>query len=442
VAAARAGAATQSPTVRRFPVPSLLREQPQFRRLWTGQTISLLGDQVTLLALPLVAVVLLHATAAQMGYLTAAALLPNLLFSLHAGVWADRHGHRRRAMVAADLGRAALLVTIPAAWALGRLTLVQLYVVGFLTGTCSVLFFVSYNTLFVAVTPRERFVEGNSLIYGSRAFSFVVGKSLGGFLVQLFSAPGALLADAASFLASGLCLGRIRAAEPPPDREPRGNLRAGGRWIWRSPVVRASLAATATVNFFNFVFMALFILYATRALQLRPAVLGAVLGVGSVGSVLGSLVTGRLTRRFGIGPMCLLGYVLFPAPFLLVPLAGPGGGRLLVLGLLCAFQFGAGVGIMVLDITEGAILAAALPDRLRARVSGAYLAVNYGVRPLGALAGGALGSTIGLRPTLWVAAAGGVTSVLWLLGSPIPRLRTLPDLDPDPDPDTESQPDS
>src|SRR6266536_1353197 len=360
-------------------LPQLLRERRDFRRFWTGQTISLFGDQVTLLALPLVGVLVLHASPAQMGYLAAAGLAPNLLLSLHAGAWVDRHGRRRRIMIAADLGRAGLLATVPLA-------------------------------------PRDRFVEANSLLYGSRAFSFVGGPSLGGLLVQLLSAPVALLADAGSFVASALFLGRIRAAEPPAETNPRGNLRAGARWIRHSPVVRASLASGATINFF---------LYATRSLHVPPGTLGAVLGAGAVGSVLGSLVTGRLIRRLGIGPAFCLGSVLFPAPFALVPLAG--GPRTLVLALLFGAELGAGFGVMVLDISIGSIFAAVIPDRLRARVMGAYMAVNYGVRPLGSLAGGALGSTVGLRPTLWIAASGGLAGVLWLLPSPVPRLETLPD---------------
>ncbi len=397
-------------------LPQLLRERRDFRRFWTGQTISLFGDQVTLLALPLVGVLVLHASPAQMGYLAAAGLAPNLLLSLHAGAWVDRHGRRRRIMIAADLGRAGLLATVPLAYALGVLTLDQLYAVAFLAGALSVLFFVSRETLFVSVAPRDRFVEANSLLYGSRAFSFVGGPSLGGLLVQLLSAPVVLLADAGSFVASALFLGRIRAAEPPAETNPRGNLRAGARWIRHSPVVRASLASGATINFF---------LYATRSLHVPPGTLGAVLGAGAVGSVLGSLVTGRLIRRLGIGPAFCLGSVLFPAPFALVPLAG--GPRTLVLALLFGAELGAGFGVMVLDISIGSIFAAVIPDRLRARVMGAYMAVNYGVRPLGSLAGGALGSTVGLRPTLWIAASGGLAGVLWLLPSPVPRLETLPD---------------
>ena len=410
---------------RLFRLPAVLQAR-EFRRFWIGETVSLLGDQITLLALPLVGVLALHASAAQMGYLTAAALFPALVFSLHAGAWVDRRGRRRQTMTATALGRAALLATVPLAYWLGALSLAQLYVVSFLVGTLSVVFFVAYGALFVSLVPRERYVEASSLLNGSRALSFVGGPSLGGLLVQLLSAPGALLADAVSFLVSAASLGSISPVEPPTETAERGHLKAGARYIAGSPIVRASLLATATINFFNFVFWALFILYATRSLGVRPGVLGIVLGAASVGSVIGSLVTGAISRRIGVGPAFVLGCVLFPLPLVLVPLAG--GSEWRILAFLSLAELLSGFGVMVLDISVAAIRAALIPARLRARVAGAYMVVNYGVRPLGALLGGALGTWIGLRPTLWIASIGAVAGVLWLLPSPLMRLRELPEV--------------
>jgi MFS family permease len=407
------------------PVPPLLRENARFRRFWLGQTVSLVGDQITLIALPLVAVLALDASAAQMGYLVAAELAPNLLFSLHAGAWADRRGRRRETMIATDLGRAALLGSLPLAYALGVLTFPHMLVVAFGMGTLAVLFQVSYSSLFVALVPRDRFVEGSSIVHGSRAFSYVAGPSAGGLLVQALSAPAALAVDACSYLVSGLFLRSIDVVEPETEEPGRGHVTAGIRWIRRHPVVRAALGATATINFFNFVFFTLFILYATRELDVRPGTLGLVLGAGAVGGVIGSLVTARVARRIGIGPAFAVGCVLFPAPLLLVPLAA--GPKWLVLACLFLAEFGAGLGVMMLDISFGSIFAAVIPDRLRSRVAGAYMVVNYGVRPLGALAGGALGSTIGLRPTLWLATGGALLGLLWLLPSPVLGLRELPE---------------
>ena len=404
-------------------VPPLLRENRPFRLFFAGQAVSLVGDQVTLIALPLVGVLVLDANAAQMGYLVAAELAPNLLFSLHAGALVDRRGRRRQTMIATDVGRAALIASVPLAYAFDVLSFPQLYVVGFLVGTLGVVFHVSYSTLFVSLVPRERYVEASSILNGSRAFSYVGGPSVGGALVQILSAPVALVLDAVSYVVSAVCLGRVRAAEPPIEETHTGVV-AGGRFIAGSPLVRSALAATATINFFNFVFFALFILYATRELDVRPGTLGLVLGAGAVGSVIGSLVTGRISRRIGIGPAFLLGCVLFPAPLLLVPLAQ--GPKPLVLALLFTAEFGSGLGVMILDISAGSIFAALIPDRMRARVAGAYMMVNFGVRPLGALAGGWLGSAIGLRPTLWIATAGALAGALWLLPSPVRRLRELP----------------
>ena len=421
------GAATAIPAPKRLVrVPDVLRER-DFRRFWLGETVSLVGDQITLIALPLVAVLELDASASQMGLLTAAALVPNLLFSLHAGAWIDRRGKRRQTMIATALGRSALLASIPLAYVLGVLSLAQLYIASFMTGTLSVLFFVAYSTLFVSLVPRSRYLEANSLLHGSRALSFVAGPSVGGLLVQALSAPGALVADAVSFLASAFSLNSISPAEPPTEEPQRGHVKAGIRYIRNSPIVRASLLATATINFFNFIFWALFILYATRVLDVRAGLLGVVLGAASIGGVIGSLIAGRVTRRIGVGPAFAVGCVVFPAPLVLVPLAG--GAHWRIVSLLFAAEFLSGLGVMVLDITAASIKAALVPDRLRARVSGAYMLVNYGVRPIGALVGGALGSWIGLRPTLWIASVGAVTGVLWLLPSPILRLRELPEVE-------------
>ena len=408
-------------------IPALLRENRPFRVYFAGQAVSLVGDQVSLIALPLAAVLVLHATPAEMGYLTTAALVPNLLFSLHAGAMIDRRGRRRQTMIVADLGRAALLATIPVAYAFDALTFGQLYAVGFLIGIFSVLFNVSASTLFVSLVPRERYVEASSIENGSRAASFVGGPSLGGLLVQAASAPVALAVDAVSFVVSALTLSRIKPAEPETELVQRGHLTAGLRYVFGSPLVRPALWATTTINFFNFIFFALFILYANRYLHVGPGVLGVVLGTGALGGLLGAFMTGRIVGRIGVVPAFVLGCVLFPVPLVLVPLAG--GGRGLVLACLFLAEFGSGFGVMLLDISFGSISAALVPHRLRSRVSGAFNVVNFGVRPLGAFAGGILGATIGVRPALWIATVGAITGFLWLLPSPLPALRTIPEAD-------------
>jgi MFS family permease len=400
-------------------VPMLLRERV-FRRYWGASTISMFGDQIAGIALPLAAVLALHVGAAQMGYLTALEWLPSLLFGLHAGVWVDRRGRRRSTMIGADLGRALLFASIPVCYALHVLTLPQLYLVTFAAGTLSIVFTVSDGTLFVSIVPPERYVDGQSLIYGSRALSFVGGPSIGGVLVQLLSAPFAIVADALSFLGSAFFLSRIRPAEPPAD-EGHGGIMAGVRFIAGSGIVRGSLLAVATINFFNLMFNALYLLYAVRVLHVRPGLLGVVLGVAALGGLLGALVTKRIAARIGAGWAYTLGCLLFTAPLAGWPLAR--GGMALVLTVLFVSEFLVGFGLMVLDISIGAIFAAVIPDTMRSRVTGAFQAVNYGTRPVGALVGGLLGTAFGLRSALWVGVVGGVVGALLVLPSPLPKFR-------------------
>jgi MFS family permease len=418
VNAAAAGA------VRRRLVPPLLRDTV-FRRYWSASTVSMAGDQVATVAVPLTAVLALHAGAAAMGYLTALEWLPSLLFGMHAGAWADRHGRRRQLMIACDLGRFALFSIVPVCYALGVLALWQLFAVVFAAGTLSILFNVADGTLFVSIVRPEQYVDGQSLIYGSRALSFVVGPSLGGILTQLLTAPFAILTDALSFLGSAFFLRRIDPVEPPAD-DGKGSVTAGLRWIAHSPVVRASLTGVAVINFFNLMYFALLVLYAVRVLHVNAGLLGLIIGCGAFGGLLGAAVTKRLAARIGVGLAYVAGCFLFTAPLALVPLAPLPSGHgttITVILLMFGAEFASGAGVMMLDIAIGSIFAAVIPDTLRSRVSGAFQAINYGTRPLGALLGGVLGSAVGLRTALWVAVAGGVIGAVLLIPSPLPRFR-------------------
>jgi predicted MFS family arabinose efflux permease len=407
------------------PSPPLLRSNRPFRDFWTGQTISLFGDQVSLLAIPLLAALELDVGAAQMGLLSAAALAPNLFFSIHLGAWADRRPRRRELLVAADLGRALLLLTIPIAWVLGVLSLAQLYLVAFAAGSLGVIFGVAYEVVFVSLLERDDYIEGSSLLNGSRAASFAAGNSVAGLLVQWLSAPIALLLDACSYLASAFFVKRADAEEAAPaePEEGRASLAAGARFIARTPLIRASLLASATLNLFNTAFYALLVLYATRNLGMSAGAVGLALAAGGIGSLLGVFITRRLSNQLGLGMALVVAFVLTPAPLLLVPLAGSSSNPAAVVALA---EFSTGIGVMVLDVGLGALYAALVPDHLRARVSGTFLLVNYGVRPIGALAGGLLATFVGLQATMWVTVIGALAGVFWLLPSPMPRLRDLP----------------
>jgi MFS family permease len=421
---ARTPVVTPPPSPIRRWLPRLLRGTP-FRRYWSAQTVSLFGDEISTLALPLFAVLGLHAGPAEMGYLIAAALIPNLLFSVLAGAWIDRYPHKRRIMIIADIGRALLLAAVPMAYLLDVLTVEQLYLVAFLSGTLAVLFGVSNNTLFVSLVAKNDYMEANTLLNSSRATSFVVGPSAAGILVQTLTAPVALLADAVSYLVSAVLLMKVRPTEPPPSEATGLGIGQGLRFIARSPVLRSTLLGATTMNLFNYMFAALFVLYVSTELGVSPGLLGAVIGAGAFGALLGAAVTGRVARKLGIGSTLVLSFVLFPAPLLLVPLAA--GSAPSLLGMLFVAEFFSGLGVMMLDITLGSVQTAATPDALRARVSGAQRTINYGIRPIGALLGGALGANLGVRPTLWIAATGAIAGVLWILTPSVSKMRDLPE---------------
>ncbi|MFF0746904.1 MFS transporter [Streptomyces sp. NPDC004111] len=413
--------------VRADTTASLWRDR-RFLRFWAGQSVSQFGDRITELALPLIAVGALNATANQVAWLTALIWTPNLLAVL-LGAWVDHRPRKRRLMILADLVRAGVLLSVPAAYLLGAVTLVQLYAVALLTGAAGVLFNNAYPPFFVRLVPRSSYVDANSKLSASRSASQVAGPAIGGVLVQALSAPVTLVLDALTFVASAVLLGKVAVDEPPAaSAEAAPSLlrrsRAGLSYVVGHPVLRAALGCAATVNFFTFVAgSGLVVLFASRDLGLSAGVIGVALGVGASGALLGAVIAPRISRRIGVGRSILVGSVLFPAP---IALAAAAGGPLWVrAGALAAANFLSGFGVMLFDVNLNSLQAAVIPDRMRSRVAGAFSTLNYGIRPLGAVVGGLLATQLGLRATLVVAAVGGSLSLLWLLASPIPRVRTL-----------------
>ena len=409
------------------PAPDSLWRDGRFVRFWCGQSVSQFGDRISELALPLMAVGALHASANQVAWLTALAWTPNLL-GLFLGAWVDHRPGKRQLMLLADLFRAAVLLTLPIAYALGTVTLGQLYTVALLTGTAAVVFNTAYSSFFAHLVPPTAYVAANSRLSASRSASFVAGPAIGGVLVQALTAPVAVLADALSFVVSALLIGRTRVDEPTNTEAAGPSLlrraKEGLAFVLDDPVMRAGLLCATTLNFFTFLSgTGLLVLFADRVLQLSPGAIGLAFGVGATGGLLGAVASPAIARRIGIGRSIVVGAVLFPAPFALVAVAtGPTWARL---GTLGAAEFLSAFGVMLFDVNLNSLQTSVVPDGLRSRVAGAYSTVNYGVRPLGALIGGELATLAGLRVTLTVAAVGGAMSALWLAASPIPGIRVL-----------------
>ncbi len=405
-----------------------LWRHPDFMKLWAGQTISLFGTMVTHLALPLTAALTLQATPIQMGILGAAEFAPFLLIGLFAGVWVDRV-RRRPILIGADIGRALLLGSIPLGAALGMLRMEYLYVISFLIGILTVCFDVSYQSFLPSLVRREQLVEGNSKLEISRSAAQIAGPGAAGVLIQLLTAPVALVVDSISFLASALFLWRIRAAEPEPARPDQQqnvwrDIGEGLHIVLGNPLLRSLAGCTATWNFFSNLSFAVFVLYVTGELGITPVTLGLVFSVGAPGALIGALIAGRVARRFGLGPAIVGAALLGGFSWATVPLAG--GPLPLVMAMLIGGQFLGGMMGVIYNINQVSLRQAITPDRLQGRMNATMRFIVWGTIPIGSLIGGVLGETIGLWPTLVVGAAGEVLAFLWVLLSPVRRLREQP----------------
>ncbi|MGA8113325.1 MAG: MFS transporter [Actinocatenispora sp.] len=410
------------------PPTSLWRDR-RFLSFWAGQSISQFGDRITELALPLIVVAALHATANQVAWLTALIWTPSL-FAIVLGAWVDHRARKRRLMVIADLVRAASLLSLPVAYLLGAVTLGQVYAVAVVNGAAAVLFNSAYVAFFPRLVPRASYVDANSKLSTSISASRVAGPAVAGGLIQAMTAPVAVLADALSFLAAAVLVGRIPIAEPPVagDGAAPSSLfrraREGLVYVVRQPVLRAGLTCSTTLNFFTYVSgSGLVVLFAHRSLGLTAGAIGLAFGIGSTGALLGAVIAPTISRRIGVGRSIAVGAVLFPAPIAIA--AAAGGPLWMRAGALAAAEFLSGVGVMLYDVNNNSLQTTVIPDGMRSRVSGAYRTVNYGIRPLGAIVGGLLATAVGLRATLLIGAAGGVFALAWVLASPVPRIRSL-----------------
>jgi len=398
-----------------------------FLRLWSAQTISQFGSQISGLALPLVAILLLDASAFQVAALGVVEFLPFALFTLPAGAWVDRL-RRRPILVIADWGRAAALATVPLAYLLDALTLTQLYVVGFAVGVFTVFFDVSYQSYLPSLVRREQLTEANGKLEVSRSAAQTAGPGVAGGLVSLLTAPYAILADSLSFVASALFVTRIQREELLPDADAeRGSLRTeiadGLRFVLRHPILRWNLVYVGLANFFGNVMFSIFLVYAVRDLGLTAATIGLIGSLGNVGLLGGALVAPRLSSRFGAGPVLIATAAASGWSLLLIPLASGD----LAIPLLVASGLGFGFCVVVYNVTGISLMQAITPDRMLGRMNASRRFIVWGVIPLGMLLGGVLGSNLGLRETLWIGAIGNSLAFVPLLVSPIWSIKTIAD---------------
>jgi len=413
--------------VRRRPRGGLWRHA-DFLKLWSAESISVFGSQFSQLALPLVAVLLLDASAFAVSALFVVEFLPFILFALPAGVWVDRL-RRKPILVLGDLGRAVLLGSIPLAYAFDALTLPHLYLVGFLVGVCTVFFDVAYQSYLPSLVERHQLVEGNSKLEVSRSMSQLAGPGAAGGIVSALGAPVAVLLDSISFVLSAVFLFAIRKRETLPERASKAerpsmlaDAREGLRFVVGNPYLRAISMCTGTSNFFWSMGGALLVVYAVRELEMSAALLGLAFSLGNAGPLLAAFSTSRISSRLGVGPTILGMSLLFSASLLFVPLAT----KALALPFLVASGVLGGFGGVAYNITQVSFRQAICPERMQGRMNAAIRFLVWGTMPLGALLGGTLGTWLGLRTALWIAAIGALFTFLPILFSPVPKLREMP----------------
>ena len=412
------------------PGPRLLRH-PDFLKLWTAETVSVFGTQVTLLALPLVAATILKVTPFEFGLLATIEFLPFILLSLPAGVWVDRL-RRRPILIVGDLGRAIALSTIPIAFYFDVLTLLQLYVVGFVTGCLTVFFDVAYQSYLPSLVDRDQLVEGNSKLEITRSASQIAGPGLAGVLIGLVKAPFAILVDALSFVFSAIFIFWIRKAEPPvvihtEETGPRPSMRdeiAGGlRYVTGHRWLRSIAATTGVSNLFSNVGFSILLLWLVRDHGFSPEQLGFAFSLGSIGVLGAALTAGRVSKALGLGRTLFIATLGFSVAGLLVVISPP---SLLFYAVALSILV-AGYFSVTWNINQISLRQAITPLRMQGKMNATMRFIVWGTIPVGNVVGGYLGGVIGLYPTIVVGALGSLLAILPVALSEVRKLKTMPE---------------
>ena len=415
---------------------SLVR-QPDFLKLWTAETVSVFGSQISALAIPVVAVVILHADALQVALLGTIEFLPFILFTLPAGAWVDRL-RRRPIMIVGDLGRAAALASIPIVYAINpdALTIWQLYVVGFTVGALTVFFDVSNQSYLPSIIERDELIEGNSKLQISQSAAQIAGPGIAGVLIDLVKAPFAIVLDSLSFVWSAFFVFLIRRPEPPVahaadalgQKRPSivSDVRDGLRFVLGHPALRAISAGTGTSNLFGNIGGGIMILYLldSQFLGLTPGQVGLAFALGNVGALVGAVMANRIAKWFGLGPTIIGSLFIGGIMMLLIAIAptGPAALPYLVAGGL----FG-GLSQMVYNINQVSYRQAICPPRMQGRMNATVRFLVWGTIPIGNVLGGLIASTFGVHETIWLSAVLGFVPAIFPLLSPVRKIRVMPE---------------
>jgi MFS family permease len=427
----KASAPVDEPPTAAPPTPdeprATLWKHPDFLRLWAGQSLAMLGAQVGRVALPIVAVVMLNADAAQMGLLSALSQLPFLLF-LFAGVWADRV-RRRQAMIWTDLGRFVLLGAIPLLYLADRLTMAWLLALAFVIGVLGVMFEVAYQAYLPSLVGREHLGEGNQKLQLSNSMAQIAGPSAAGLLVTAVTSALVLVTSAFTYLASALLVLFIRRPESAPTHDgPKQSvvaaIGAGLRWVLGHRVLRPIVIAVSLFMFFNTALQTLYVLYLIRDLDVPVGWVGAIYAAAGPGAMIGAWAALRMMKKHGLGKSIVWSTVVANGSLLLVPLAG--GPLWLVVALLALSQFVFGLAAQVAVVNQTTLRMVLTPDNLQGRVAATFRAISLGMVPVGALIAGLLAEAIGLREMVLIAAIGVLLPLVALFASPIPRIASFP----------------
>jgi MFS family permease len=405
-----------------------VRRNPGFLWLWGGQGISIFGEQFTGLAIPVLAVTLLHAVAWQLGILNAASTAAFLIVGLPAGAWVDRW-LKRRVMITADVTRALALAVVPILWFTHLLNIWELLIIVAVVGVASVFFDVGYQSYIPLLVKPEQVGPANSTLEATAQVGRIGGPAIAGALLTIISAPALIIIDSVSYVVSFLSLSRIRDTEQPADPADRQPLykeiAEGVRFVAKQPLIRSISGTTATSNFFSTLGFTVFPIFALRTLGIGTLGFGIVLSAGSIGGLLGATLTPKVARLFGEGRVIPISAVVFGIAFLPVPLSALLHGTAAVV-LLSIGEFFTSFVVLIYNITQVTLRQRLCPPRLLGRMNASIRCLVWGVMPIAALVSGVLGGALGIVPTMWIAFGGGMTACLWVVFSPLRHLRELP----------------